>query len=193
MTPNLKVLCGQVVMESSLTKPSKLQLLRYIREANEPQLKAFLLDGEIVKIDEQSKEIINERFETSKFPDILNEFVATAVLGLAILGAKGWVAWRAIKGATSEASRRCGVLRISSDRSSCLAKVKIEEAGKKIRLLQKARSACSNHKDPRGCTENLDSKIKSEQEKLQTNKEKLRRLTMKGRGGGKPSKGTEVF
>ena len=66
MKPNLKLICTDIVMESTLTSLSKIQLLKYIRyEANEVQLKAFLLDGKIVKLDEQAMEIVNERFEIS--------------------------------------------------------------------------------------------------------------------------------
>lgn len=38
-------------------------MLNFIKEASKPQLKALILDGKNVEIDEQSEEIINDRFK----------------------------------------------------------------------------------------------------------------------------------
>jgi len=66
---NLKITCGEIIVNSKLTKESKLQLLNFVQvEAGEHQLKVFLLDGEIItKADDETKEIIDQRFEQSKF------------------------------------------------------------------------------------------------------------------------------
>jgi hypothetical protein len=67
-TVELKLLAGEIVVESKLTKSAKLQLLNWLKtEASEGQVKAFLLDGGIVKLDKQSEEIVNARFENHKF------------------------------------------------------------------------------------------------------------------------------
>lgn len=64
---NIKILAGRIVMESQLSNPSKLQLLNFLQyEATIPQVKAFILDGEIVKLDEQAIEIVNDRFALSE-------------------------------------------------------------------------------------------------------------------------------
>ena len=63
----LQLISGQIVVESKLTKPAKFQLLNWLKsEATEGQIKAFLLDGGIVKLDKQSEDIVNARFESSK-------------------------------------------------------------------------------------------------------------------------------
>jgi len=66
---NLKITCGEIIVNAKLTKESKLQLLNFVQvEADEHQLKVFLLDGEIItKSDDEAKEIIDQRFEQSKF------------------------------------------------------------------------------------------------------------------------------
>ena len=71
----LKITCGEIVVSAKLTKESKLQLLNFVQvEANEHQLKALLLDGEIIaKADDESKEIIDQRFSQSKFHDYFLE------------------------------------------------------------------------------------------------------------------------
>lgn len=67
----LKITCGEIVVRSKLTKESKLQLLNFIqKEADEHQLKAFLLDGEIVtQLNDEAKTIVDQRFEQTKFYD----------------------------------------------------------------------------------------------------------------------------
>jgi hypothetical protein len=66
-TVELKLLAGQIVVESKLSKSAKLQLLNWLKtEASESQVKAFLLDGGIVILDEQSEEIVNARFKNHR-------------------------------------------------------------------------------------------------------------------------------
>jgi len=63
----LQLVSGQIVVESKLSKPAKMQLLNWLKsEATECQIKAFLLDGGIVELDKQSEEIVNARFKSSK-------------------------------------------------------------------------------------------------------------------------------
>ena len=55
-----------VVSESEkFSKQSKVQLARFIEQADEHQLKLLLMDGEITskdKLDEQTREVINDRY-----------------------------------------------------------------------------------------------------------------------------------
>ena len=60
----LMIKAGGIVTKSKLTRPAKLQMLTWLEnEATETQVKAFLLDGAIVKLDKQAEEIVNARFE----------------------------------------------------------------------------------------------------------------------------------
>jgi len=61
----LTIKAGGIVSKSKLTRPAKLQMLTWLEnEATEAQVKAFLLDGAIVKLDKQAEEIVNARFES---------------------------------------------------------------------------------------------------------------------------------
>jgi hypothetical protein len=63
---DLKILSGAMIWESSLPKNAKIQLIRFIKEANEAQLKALVLDGTIIpssKLDEITRQVIDERFD----------------------------------------------------------------------------------------------------------------------------------
>jgi len=67
MDKKLKVAAAFAVTKSKMTNEAKLQLLKFIRkEATEAQIKALLLDGAIVTLDEQAEEIVNSRFSASK-------------------------------------------------------------------------------------------------------------------------------
>jgi len=67
MDKQLRIIAGQIIVESKLSKSAKLQLLNFIqKEASDTQVKALLLDGKIVKLDEQSEKIVNDRFKISE-------------------------------------------------------------------------------------------------------------------------------
>ena len=66
----LQISSMYIVNESNKSKLSKLQLLNFIMEASEHQLMAFILDDQIIKTDELSEQIIEDRFKASK---VINE------------------------------------------------------------------------------------------------------------------------
>ena len=66
MDKMLKIVAGFAVAESKMSKATKQQLLNFIKkEATIPQIKALLMDGEIVSLDKEAEEIVNARFENS--------------------------------------------------------------------------------------------------------------------------------
>lgn len=55
-----------LVAESNKSKQAKIQLSRFIEnDATEHQLMSFILDGQIIKTDESSEQIIEDRFKAS--------------------------------------------------------------------------------------------------------------------------------
>jgi len=91
-----------------------------------------------------------------------------------------WAAYRAIRAAFSERSRRCGIFAIGHDRDYCLLLAKLEKRIKTLMVLLKAKQYCNKHKDPKKCIEtsnkaaaNYIQKIGSLQDKI--NKFKQRR------------------
>jgi len=64
MDKQLRLLAAKIVVESKMSKGAKLQLLNFIKEeASDAQVKALLMDGKIVQLDEQTEEIVNDRFD----------------------------------------------------------------------------------------------------------------------------------
>lgn len=64
MDKRFRLVAAKFVVESNLSKVAKQQMLKFIKkEATDSQIKALLMDGKIVKLDEQSEKIVNDRFE----------------------------------------------------------------------------------------------------------------------------------
>ncbi len=89
---SLKIGAGVLITDSELSKDSKIQLLNFIQsEATDEQVMALMMDGKIISLDEQSGEIIRDRWEASD----MDEKIAEGIGGLAVKGAKlgtkvGW-------------------------------------------------------------------------------------------------------
>ena len=67
MDKQLRIIAGQIVVESKILKSIKLKMLKFIqKEATDAQIKVLFLDGKIVKLDEQAEKIVNDRFEVSE-------------------------------------------------------------------------------------------------------------------------------
>jgi len=144
----LKIVAGDVVTQSKLSNPAKLQMLTWLEnEATEGQVKAFLLDGAIVQLDEQSEEIVNARFEAHA----LNEGGWKSIGGMLLLNPVYWAAYRAIRAAFDAKSKKCGVFGIGRQRDVCLWKLKAEEARKEASIFKKGLSDCAKHPKPDLC------------------------------------------
>lgn len=66
MSAKLKAFAAYAIKEMKVSKISKKQLINFVaNEATEPQLMAFLLDGEIVQLDEHATQIVRDRFKVN--------------------------------------------------------------------------------------------------------------------------------
>jgi hypothetical protein len=72
----LKLFAGHIIVISEMDTGTKEQLLNFVEDATEYQVKSFLLDAEIVKDrkSEIANHILNNRFEISAIPVKINEF-----------------------------------------------------------------------------------------------------------------------
>jgi len=143
MDKQLRLVAGAVVTESKLSKGAKLQLLNFIQnEATDAQVKALLLDGKILtKIDEQTIDIINDRFEVSeaggRVAKIRKTYASTSVAGggLNIM----WLAYRKIRSLYDACTRRCGKYEINtSRRQHCMIKCKVDKFKGQLAAAKKA-------------------------------------------------------
>lgn len=157
MDQNIRIFAGLIVTESKLSKESKLQLLNFIQhEATDTQVKALLLDGKILtNIDEQTKDILDKRFE-NKF---LNEIAPDlALAGVAISAVAAKIAFNIGRNILNKAHKACRKY-TGNEKQRCLAKFRKEAAIKQIQVLQSHKNKCNKDKNPDKCKAAIDKKI----------------------------------
>lgn len=128
----LKYLSGSIVYESKrLTPGSKIQLLNFIKEADEHQLMSFLLDHKLDKIaDPLAAKILEKRFENSMYADYLHEIMPKlkTYASQAGMGAylAPWLVYRKVRSMYDECTKKCGTYEINSIRRQvCMVKCNI--------------------------------------------------------------------
>jgi hypothetical protein len=160
MDKQLRLYAAEIVVESDLSKAAKVQLINFIQnEATDAQVKALILDGRIIKLDEQAEEIVNDRF------DLLEVDPASVEAGMmmggvgaigAMLGAVvARAAYKVYRNYLSKAGRACAG-RSGEDRQRCIGDFKVRA---KIAALKAASTKCSQAKDPEKCKAKLQKKI----------------------------------
>lgn len=169
MDKQLRIIAGQMIVESKLSKMSKMQLLNFIKEeASDAQIKALLMDGKICRLDEQAEQIVNDRFELSeaggKVAQARKTFFSTVnspvgqyasaagamatgaatggtALGSLALGAGIWALYRAIRAKYDVCTKKCGTFEINTARRQhCMAKCKIGKVQKELDAAKKAKN-----------------------------------------------------
>lgn len=142
MDKKLRLIAATVVVESKLSTPAKNQMLNYIKEqATDAQIKALLMDGKIVKLDEQAEEIVNERFEMSetggRVAKLRKSYMSQlgSGAGLNVF----WLAYRKIRSLYDQCTKRCGKYEINtSRRQHCILKCKVAKAKAELEAAQKS-------------------------------------------------------
>jgi len=147
MDKQLRIIAAEMIVESKLSKSAKFQLLNFIKEeATDAQIKALLMDGKIVQLDEQAEEIVNDRFEISEAGGKVSQarktyfsavnspagqiatgataagaaagmgMSAAPALASAAVGAGIWALYRVIRGKYDKCTKRCGTFEINTAR-----------------------------------------------------------------------------
>jgi len=133
----LKLAASQLVFDSKMSAKAKMQIFNWLKEANEPEIKAFLLDGKIVQLDEQATDVVNDRFKASTLMQELESGTAKTILGIVLAGPIGWAIYRWAKGELNACSKKCGTFAIGHDRNVCMKKC--EDRVKNIVKTKKAK------------------------------------------------------
>ena len=141
MDKQLRIIAGDIVVESKLSKSAKLKVLKFIQtEATDAQIKIFFMDGKIVKLDEQAEAIVNDRFEVSEAGG------RVAKLRKSYMGQAGsgsglnvfWVAYRAIRAKFDKCTKTCGKYEVNtSRRQHCMILCKLKKAQGELAAAQK--------------------------------------------------------
>ena len=180
---SLKLFAGNIVVQSQLESEVKHQMLNFVEGATEHQIKAFLVDGEIIPdpVDLVAYEIIDMRYNMTDLADIIEESEAFltegpvgSVAGMIIFSPVAWAAWRAASGLLSKKRRYCGTFRISTERDKCLDKYKIMKSTKILSTLKTDLSHCPKSSDPEKCKANKEKAITKYEEKIALSTRKFR-------------------
>ena len=173
---DLKLLAGYLVMESDYSDSAKKQLLNFIKEATDYQIKTFILDDTIEKLDEDSFDIIDKRFNVIEEcliqddnVELLNEdieTVAKAAIATLIGGPAGLAAYGAYKlyqRYMTKAGREC---RNAINRRACRKQYKINAIKILIKDLHNSMTKCGQSKNPEKCKSTLEKRIKQLESRL---------------------------
>jgi len=187
-TNTLKILAGDIVTQSTMTKASKLQLLNWLQsEATEVQIKVMLLDGEpFVELDEQAEEIVNARFEQHPLNEadiflgawqvyqiimrqkdydsemLRNRTIAGVVLAAIIVS----VGYKIYKNFLSKAAKACKGKK-GEDKSKCMKVYKGKALTEEIKAMTSLMKECSKTKHPDKCRRKIQNKINEKKKKIQ--------------------------
>lgn len=135
----LQLVSMALIEESNKSKLSKLQLLNFIMEASELQLKSFILDEKIVTIDEHCEEIITNRFKISeaggRVAKLRKSYSSTTGVGFPVM----WALYRKIRSIYDQCTRRCGKYEVNtSRRQHCMLKCKVDRYSAQVSAAKKA-------------------------------------------------------
>jgi len=175
-----KLFAANAAMESELTNEAKIQVLGFLKEASDAQVKSFIMDGKISVLDEQAEQIVNDRFEAihreAVEQEIMNESVGGSLLGIAISPA-GWLIYRGVRRAFDGCTKKCGTLKLDNiKRQNCMTACKIEKLNKELGLLSKSMAACKDD----GCKAKAAKAISKQKVKISQAKAKLAKIQHKG-------------
>lgn len=186
MDRQLRIIAAAMIVESKLSKASKQQLLNFIKEeATDSQVKALLMDGKIVKLDEQAGEIVNDRFKNHPINEtIIQEGGWKTLAGVFLLGPAGWALYRAIRAMVDKKSRQCGIIAIGRERDVCLWKLRAEENQKLAQLINSNLKNCKSSKNPEKCMNKGKELVRKYNEKAKKYMDRINTYKAKS-----PSKG----
>jgi len=143
MTNNMiRILAGSIIVKSKLHKEAKTQLLNFIqKEASIEQVMVLILDGRIVQLDEQTSEIVRDRFKVNEAGGRISTMRKTyATQYGSSLGVVPWVLYRKIRSKFDECTKRCGTYELNTARRQvCMSKCKVDKLKAELSALRKAK------------------------------------------------------
>lgn len=168
MDKQLRLFAGQVIVSSKLPSDVKRTLLDYVKEESitDGQVKVLLMDGEIVKLDEQAEAVVKDRFDAHMVKQLVSEVEPILITAVAAAAIVAKIAYNAARLTWSKAHRDCMKYR-GNDHQKCLAKYKIEAAKKMIEALTANKNKCNKSKNPEKCIKIIDGKIEKAKKKIE--------------------------
>ena len=142
MDKQLRLITAEMILSSDLPKQAKIQMLNFVKEeATDAQVKALLMDGKIIPLDEISEEVVNARFELSeaggKIAQMRKSYMTQAGSGGGLNPM--WIAYRAVRGAFDKCTQKCGTLELNTARRQhCMIQCKAAKAQGELTAAKKS-------------------------------------------------------
>jgi len=150
---DLRILSFYLVRESDLSKPAKLQLLNYLKEASNAQIKYFIATGEIGHV---------SKVDESKLDEVITE-----VAPLAAYIAQDLVFNKAINKASQvytywfgKAAQACAE-KAGPEKRLCKKRFILRSYHEKLRALKSEAPKCANTDKPEKCRKRFIEAIKN--------------------------------
>lgn len=142
MDKGFRILAAEIVVSSKLPTSVKTQFVNFIKEAkSDTQIKALLMDGEIVKLDKDSEKLVEQRWEISEAGGRVAKLRKTYMSQAGSGGGLNvfWLAYRKIRSLYDDCTKRCGKYELNtSRRQHCMIKCKAAKAKAELAAAQKA-------------------------------------------------------
>ena len=189
MDKELRLEAALYVMESGLSKAAKIQMLNFIKEeASDAQIKALMLDGKIVQLDEQAEEVVNDRFAVSHLQEDPVVALGVAAGAFAVATVITWATSMAVKSYKKRMSAAGAACKgkTGSEKTACVTKYQMAAEQEKMKIYKQALTKCSKSKIPAKCTMRVGKLIAKQKRAIDKLKEKHTRSRRSfGHGGMK--------
>ena len=141
---DLQLISFAVVVESQLPKAAKTQLINFIKEASDIQLKVFLMDGEIISVDANVEQIITERFNAHPINEAGGRIATLRKSYMTQVGASAgvyWLLYRKIRSMFDECTNKCGRYELNTARRQvCMAKCRVDKYSRMMAAAKKTKN-----------------------------------------------------
>ena len=138
---DLQIFAGLVVIESKLGKEAKLQILEWLQnEASKVDLMGFLMDGRIKHFDENSEQVVIDRFEVheagGRVAKLRKSYMSQAGAGGGLN--PGWLLYRTARKLFDACTNKCGSYEVNtSRRQHCMIKCNLIKLNKELQGAKK--------------------------------------------------------
>lgn len=171
MDKKLRLIAASIIVDSNLSKAAKQQMLNFIKEeATDVQVKALMLDGKIVRLDEQAEQIVNDRFEALSEDPLVAAGMALAPFFIALVGQMV----KSFKRRMTAGGSTCRKFK-GAEYNKCMGKYQLDGEMEKMKVLKQAVSKCNQTKDPAKCHLKISKMIARQKRKIDKTKERTAR------------------
>lgn len=169
----LKIVCGYEIVTSESTPSEKKRLLSFVEQANEEQLKYFVIFHKLPTKQLTENERINLDSEFKKQYSSLLEDINSPVgviCGMSVFSPNIWASWRQLKTLLINRNLKCKGIQNIRQKNLCMDYSKIIFFKKQLYLIRQVmRMDCPKTQNPNNC-------IKKGQTAIQATNNKLQRL-----------------